>query len=83
MSPIIVTLGTLFAVRGCAFLYTQAVAGSTEITNVPRNFGNLGTGHVGRIPNSVVIAVVLVAVFYLLFNQTLLGKYTRSDRRQC
>jgi ribose transport system permease protein len=79
VSPIIVTLGTMFAVRGIAYLYTASVSDGTSISvGLPDNFTDLGAGHVLGIPNPVILAVVAVAIFWFLFNRTLLGKHTRA-----
>lgn len=79
MSPIIVTLGTFFAVRGVAYLYSQAVADSTSISlGLPENFGDIGSNYVLGVPIPVVFAVAAVVVFYVLFNHSLLGKHTRA-----
>lgn len=79
VSPIIVTLGTMFAVRGIAYLYTGSVSDGTSIsTGLPDDFTNLGAGYVAGIPVPVIIAVVAVALFWFLYNRTLLGKHTRA-----
>ena len=79
MSPIIVTLGTFFAVRGLAFLYTDHVQGGTSISlDLPANFTDIGSGYVGEIPIPVIIAAVAIVVFWVLFNKSLLGKHTRA-----
>ncbi len=79
VSPIIVTLGTMFAVRGVAYLYTGSVSDGTSISvGLPDGFTNLGAGYVAGIPVPVIIAVVAVAVFWFLYNRTLLGKHTRA-----
>ncbi|WCB94863.1 Ribose import permease protein RbsC [Baekduia alba] len=79
MSPIIVTLGTMFAVRGIAYLYTSSVSGGTSISlGLPDSFTALGSNYVLGVPVPVIIAVVAVGVFWFLFNRTLLGKHTRA-----
>ena len=79
VSPIIVTLGTMFAVRGVAYLYTGTVSDGTSISvGLPENFTDLGSGYVAGIPIPVVIAVVVVALFWFLYNRTLIGKHTRA-----
>lgn len=79
VSPIIVTLGTMFAVRGIAYLYTGSVSDGTSISvGLPDDFTNLGAGYVAGIPVPVIIAVVVVAFFWFLYNRTLLGKHTRA-----
>jgi ribose transport system permease protein len=79
MSPIIVTLGTFFAVRGVAFLYTEHVQGGTSISlGLPDDFTDLGSGYFLDIPIPVIIATASIVVFWLLFNRALLGKHTRA-----
>jgi ribose transport system permease protein len=79
MSPIIVTLGTMFAVRGIAYLYTNSVSGGTSISlGLPDSFTALGSNYVLGVPVPVIIATVAVAVFWFIYNRTLLGKHTRA-----
>lgn len=73
INPVIATLGTMYAVRGTAYL----IAGGATIANgLPLEFMNLGRGHVGIIPIPVIIMLVVYAIFHFILSKTLLGKYT-------
>ncbi len=75
INPVIATLGTMYAVRGVAYL----VAGGSTIANgLPANFNELGRGHWGIIPIPVVIMLIVFIVFHFILSRTLLGKYTYS-----
>lgn len=79
MSPIIVTLGTMFAVRGLAYIYSNAVAGSTTIgVGLPDGFTDIGTGRVFEVPIPVILAFAIAILAWIVFNRSLLGKYTRA-----
>lgn len=73
INPVIATLGTMYAIRGVAYL----VAGGTTIANgLPENFNQLGRGYIGIFPIPVIIMLVVYLVFHLVLSRTLLGKYT-------
>ncbi|QUH30838.1 ABC transporter permease [Vallitalea guaymasensis] len=73
INPVIATLGSMYAVRGIAYL----VAGGTTIANgLPKNFNVLGRGYIGPVPIPVVIMILVYIVFHFVLSRTLLGKYT-------
>ncbi|GMQ60408.1 ABC transporter permease [Vallitalea sediminicola] len=73
INPVIATLGSMYAVRGIAYL----VAGGTTIANgLPKSFNVLGRGYIGPIPIPVVIMILVYIVFHFVLSRTLLGKYT-------
>jgi rhamnose transport system permease protein len=57
---LVVTLGTLYAFRGVAFLWTNGAQVNAE--SLPDSFLNIGTSDVLGIPTMVIIAVVVVLV---------------------
>lgn len=70
--PFIVTLGMMLVASGAAYL----LAGGQSIYQVPETFVWLGRGTVlGRIPNSVVLMVLLYIVAHIVMSRTVLGRY--------
>jgi ribose transport system permease protein len=67
--PFIVTLGTLTALRGIAYL----VANGTTVINPDLNFAWIGNSYLGPLPWLVVIALLTVAVSWFILRQTVLG----------
>ncbi|HIK04664.1 MAG TPA: ribose ABC transporter permease [Trichormus sp. M33_DOE_039] len=67
--PFIVTLGSLTALRGAAFL----VANGTTVINRNINFAWVGNSYVGPLPWLVIIALLTVAVSWFVLRQTVLG----------
>lgn len=67
--PFIVTLGTLTALRGAAFL----VANGTTVINRDLNFAWIGNSYVGPLPWLVIIALLTVVVSWFVLRQTVLG----------
>ena len=68
----IATLGTMYAVRGAAWVIT---GGNSISRGLTKAFTVLGRGYVGPVPISIIITAVVFAVFYFLQKKTLLGKY--------
>lgn len=69
--PLIVTLGTLTAVRGLAYL----TMGSDQVRNFPDAFLWIGQGRVLGIPASGLIALAVVLSGAFLMNYTRFGTY--------
>lgn len=69
--PLIVTLGTLTAVRGLAYL----VMGSDQVRNFPDTFLWIGQGRVLGLPAAGLIAVAVVLGGAFLMNRTRFGTY--------
>ena len=68
----IATLGTMYAVRGAAWVIT---GGNSISRGLTKAFTVLGRGYVGPVPISIIITAVVFAVFYFIQKKTLLGKY--------
>ncbi|ALF55714.1 ribose ABC transporter permease [Nostoc piscinale CENA21] len=67
--PFIVTLGSLTALRGAAYL----VANGTTVINRNINFAWVGNSYVGPLPWLVILALLTVAVSWFVLRQTVLG----------
>ena len=68
----IATLGTMYAVRGAAWVIT---GGNSISRGLTKAFTVLGRGYIGPVPISIIITAVVFAVFYFIQKKTLLGKY--------
>ena len=71
MPPFIVTLSTMLAVSGAAYMLT----GGESAYKIPPAFTWLGRGTMGGIPNSVVLLVVLYTVAHFVMTRTTSGRY--------
>jgi ribose transport system permease protein len=76
VNPFITTLGMMSVARGLTYLLATGLQG-TVASNIPMrdpsvNF--LGAGYVGVVPFPVIEMVVMVAIFTLFLNQTVLGR---------
>jgi ribose transport system permease protein len=69
LPPFIVTLGSLTALRGAAFL----VANGTTVINRDINFAWVGNSYIGPLPWLVIIALLAVGVSWFVLRQTVLG----------
>ncbi|MEH2359470.1 ABC transporter permease subunit [Nostoc sp.] len=67
--PFIVTLGSLTALRGVAFL----VAKGTTLINRDINFAWVGNSYVGPLPWLVIIALLTIIASWFVLRQTVLG----------
>ncbi|MBW4510676.1 MAG: ribose ABC transporter permease [Scytonematopsis contorta HA4267-MV1] len=67
--PFIVTLGSLTALRGVAFLVAQG----TTVINRDINFAWVGNSYVGPLPWLVIIALLTVVASWFVLRQTVLG----------
>jgi ribose/xylose/arabinose/galactoside ABC-type transport system permease subunit len=70
LPPFIVTLGTMSAFRGIAYVMNDG-----QPYNVP-GYSYLGNGELARVPVSVIIALVIVILASLALRYTPLGRYT-------
>lgn len=71
INALIATLGMMSVLRGISYLSTNARAVQTEGETLKL----IGTGYVGPIPIPVLIAVVMLAVFFYILNHTTFGRY--------
>ncbi|PZE20525.1 galactose/methyl galactoside ABC transporter permease MglC [Paenibacillus xerothermodurans] len=79
--PFIATLGTMVIVYGANSLYFDLKPNESQpIAGLRQDFTALGTGFVGpngpySVPYIVIIAIVVSAIVWIVFNKTRLGKY--------
>ena len=71
ISAMIVTLATMNAARGIAYLYNDGA----QIIGLPDSFTNIGRGYWGAVPVPAIIMIILTAVVVFVMNETILGKY--------
>ncbi len=71
INSLIATLGSMAILRGGAMVGTQAVSVQGRVDG----FVEVGTGHWGPLPIPVVLAVVLLVLFYLVLHHTPAGRY--------
>ncbi len=66
----IATYATNWVMSGLAII----VMNGSVIYDLPKNFTQVGVGYVGRIPNLVIIAAVIVVILYILLQRTTFGR---------
>jgi rhamnose transport system permease protein len=74
LPSLVVTLGTLGAYRGIAYI----IAGDTGVTGLAPDYLSLGSTWVGIVPVSVILVVVFAALLTVLMAQTRFGRYSYS-----
>ena len=74
--PFITTLGTMVMVYGACSLYVdRPPRGAMPIGGLRDDFANIGTGSWGGIPILIVIAAVVLFMYWILLNWTRFGKH--------
>ena len=68
----IATLGSMYAVRGAAWVIT---GGNSISRGLGKSSTVLGRGYIGPVPISILVTLLIFAVFYFIQKKTLLGKY--------
>lgn len=71
INALIATLGMMSILRGISYLSTNARAVQTDGDALKL----IGTGYIGFLPIPVIIAVVVLAIFFYLLNHTTFGRY--------
>ena len=71
LQPFIVTLGALSLYRALALIYTEG----SPVFGIPDEFRVLANGHLGGIPNAVIIVAVLALLAWIVLNKSPLGEY--------
>jgi ribose transport system permease protein len=71
LPPFIATLGTMTAIRGVCLTLTQGI----PISGLPKTFTLFGTDSTLRIPNPVIIMILLVLIFGFILAKTKLGRH--------
>ena len=72
--PIITTLGTFFFVGGVVVLFT----GGIDISPLPTQFNELGTGSLFGIPNVIIAGAVVGVVYHIVLQHTRFGYNVRA-----
>ena len=72
--PIITTLGTFFFVGGVVVLFT----GGTDISPLPTQFNNLGTGSTIGVPNVIIVGVLVGIIYHVVLQNTRFGYGIRA-----
>ncbi len=78
ITPIIATMGTMYAARGLAFIIARADGGANITSGLPLDFENLGRKMIGPVPFLIILMIIIVAVFYFVQTKTNLGRYSFS-----
>ena len=73
LNAVIATLGTMYAIRGVAYLLSD---GKAIVSGLPPSFMGLGRGFLWFIPIPVAIMAGIYVLFHFVLSRTLLGKYT-------
>ena len=77
ITPVIATMGTMYAARGFAYLIARWDGGANISAGLPVNFTNFGRIHLfGVLPLVIVFMVVAIAVFFFVEKKTVLGRYS-------
>jgi ribose transport system permease protein len=72
MSSLMTTLGTMFALRGLVYVWTDKTSVVDE--NGFTDFTRLYQGEIGRVPVPGLIALALIALFYVVVTRTEFGR---------
>ncbi len=70
LAPFVATYGTNMVVLGLATIIMQGAV----IYNLPRNFTPIGIGYMGIFPIPVIIATVILIIFFVLLQFTTIGR---------
>jgi methyl-galactoside transport system permease protein len=74
--PFITTLGTMVMVYGACSLYVdRPPRGAMPIGGLRDDFASLGTGSWAGVPKLIVIAVVVLMMYWVILNWTRFGKH--------
>ena len=72
--PFITTLGTMGVVRGLALVFS----GGRPLMGMPDGFLALAGGFIFGVPKSVVVAVLIAIIGYIILDKTILGRFARA-----
>ncbi|MCK9171134.1 MAG: ABC transporter permease [Treponema sp.] len=70
----IVTLASMWIIRGIALVWTSGRA----VSGLPKGFAFLGAGHIGIIPVSTILCLLLILIAFFILHQTRHGVYFRA-----
>jgi ribose transport system permease protein len=72
LPPFIATLGMMSVARGAALMFTEG----RPISGFSETYRSLATGEMLRIPNPVIIMIVVYIIAHFVLTRTKLGRYT-------
>jgi ribose transport system permease protein len=70
----IVTLASMWIIRGIALVWTNGRA----VSGLPKGFAFLGAGHIGIVPVSTILCLLLILTAFFILHQTRHGVYFRA-----
>jgi ribose transport system permease protein len=70
----IVTLASMWIIRGIALVWTNGRA----VSGLPKGFAFLGAGHIGIVPVSTILCLLLILIAFFILHQTRHGVYFRA-----
>jgi ribose transport system permease protein len=77
ITPVIATMGTMYAARGFAFLIARWDGGANISAGLPVDFTRFGrTLLFGQLPLVIVLMVVAIAIFWFIEKKTVLGRFS-------
>lgn len=77
ITPVIATMGTMYAARGLAFLVARWDGGANISAGLPGDFIRFGrTLFFGQLPLPIVLMLAAIAVFWFVEKRTVLGRFT-------
>ncbi len=77
ITPVIATMGTMYAARGLAFLLARWDGGANISAGLPGDFIKFGrTLFFGQLPLAIVVMVGAIAVFWFVEKKTVLGRFS-------
>jgi ribose/xylose/arabinose/galactoside ABC-type transport system permease subunit len=77
ITPVIATMGTMYAARGFAFLIARWDGGANISAGLPVDFTRFGRAMVfGQLPLVIILMVVAIAAFWFVEKKTVLGRFS-------
>jgi len=77
ITPVIATMGTMYAARGFAFLIARWDGGANISAGLPVDFSSFGrTLLFGQIPLVIVLMIIAIALFWFIEKKTVLGRFS-------
>lgn len=73
VSPFLATLGTLFIGSSVQRIYTDG-GGPISFRGVAQEYRNLAVGNIGGIPTEIIIAFVILILYFLFLERSIFGK---------
>ena len=72
--PFITTLGTMGVVRGLALVFS----GGRPLMGMPDGFLALASGFICGVPKSLIVAVLIAIIGYIILGKTILGRFAKA-----